>query len=227
MKVKFGAIVTDGRNKVGGQVFSKNRGGNYLKNKVSPSQPHTSMQSVVRQRLATLATAWRALTADQRNQWNAAVSSWTKTDVFGDVKTPSGFNLFQRLNNNLAQVGVAMILIPPTPGDIPVITGGVLSATHAGVIKITFTVDPVVTSCDLVLSGTGSLSAGIGSTPARRKQLGIAPAIVAHVLDFSTLYNAKYGAVGAAGQKIFIMAKMINRITGQAGNTIIWSGINL
>ena len=39
--MKFGALVVDGRNKIGGQVASKNRAGAYLRNKVTPSKKRT------------------------------------------------------------------------------------------------------------------------------------------------------------------------------------------
>jgi len=47
MKMKFGAIVVDGRGKIGGHVASKNRGGAYLRTKVTPSNPQTGYQAAV------------------------------------------------------------------------------------------------------------------------------------------------------------------------------------
>jgi hypothetical protein len=100
MKTKFGAIIVDGRNKIGGHVASKNRAGSYLRTKVTPTNPGTTYQVNVRNRLAGISTAWRALTEAQRKAWNVAVSNYARTDIFGDLKNPSGFNLHQQLNNN-------------------------------------------------------------------------------------------------------------------------------
>ena len=122
MKMKFGAIVTDGRGKVGGHVASKNRAGSYLRSKVTPVNPRSLSQVNVRQRLSTLSIAWRGLTASQRLQWNRAVENFAKTDIFGDLRNPSGFNLFQRLNNNLLSTGSAQINVPPTPVAVPSLT---------------------------------------------------------------------------------------------------------
>ena len=58
MKLKFGAIVTDGRGKIGGHVASKNRSGAYLRTKVTPSNPNTVAQVQVRSILASLSQSW-------------------------------------------------------------------------------------------------------------------------------------------------------------------------
>ena len=39
MKIKFGSEVVDGRGKIGGHVYSKNKGGAYKRTKVTPSNP--------------------------------------------------------------------------------------------------------------------------------------------------------------------------------------------
>lgn len=122
MKAKFGAIVVDGRGKIGGHVASKNRGGAYFRTKVSPSQPNSTYSSAVRARLSSIASSWRSLTEAQRSQWNDAVSSYKKTNIFGDVRNPSGFNLYQELNNNLVNAGEAMVTIPPTPKAVDALT---------------------------------------------------------------------------------------------------------
>ena len=54
MKIKFGAIVVDGRNKIGGHVMSKNRAGAYMRTKVSPVNPRSLDQMSVRSRLSAI-----------------------------------------------------------------------------------------------------------------------------------------------------------------------------
>lgn len=114
-KVKFGMMAVDMRNKLGGQVFSKNRGGAYIRTKVTPANAQTSFQTAVRAILTFFAQSFRTLTAAQILAWNNAVSDFTGTDIFGDVRTPSGINLYIRLNANLAKVGEPAISDPPLP----------------------------------------------------------------------------------------------------------------
>ena len=42
-KIKMTAIVADMRNKLNGSVFSRNRGGAYIRTKVTPINPQTSV----------------------------------------------------------------------------------------------------------------------------------------------------------------------------------------
>lgn len=119
MKIKFGAFVVDGRGKIGGTVFAKNKGGAYARNKVTPSNPNTSFQQTVRSIFGSVSAAWRGLTNSQREAWNAAVLDWTTTNVFADVLVPSGKALFQRLNTSLANAGIAILEDVPVPQAFP------------------------------------------------------------------------------------------------------------
>ncbi len=64
-KIKMTAIVADIRNKLNGTVFAKNRGGAYMRTKVTPVNRQTSDQSTVRNRLGSFAQGFRGLTQDQ------------------------------------------------------------------------------------------------------------------------------------------------------------------
>lgn len=118
-KIKFGMMMTDARGKLGGQVFSKNRAGAYIRTKVSPSNPQTSYQTKVRSNLAMLSSGWNALTASQISQWNSAVDAWQSTDVFGDIKKPTGKNLFVKLNLNLWNSNQDPVNSPPSKMELP------------------------------------------------------------------------------------------------------------
>lgn len=122
-KIKFGMMMTDARGKLGGQVFSKNRAGAYVRTKVTPSNARTVSQQASRAILGGLSVAWNALTEMQVKAWNEAVNDWKKTDIFGDLKTPSGKNLFIEVNKNLMQAGYAQLTLPPAKKEVPEYTG--------------------------------------------------------------------------------------------------------
>jgi len=46
MKIKFGSIVVNGSGKLGGHVYSSNRGGNYVRTLATPSNPQTPAQQL-------------------------------------------------------------------------------------------------------------------------------------------------------------------------------------
>ena len=141
MKLKFGAIVVAGSGKIGGHVASKNKAGAYLRTKVTPSNPRTTYQTNVRERLTGLSQGWRSLTDAQRNSWNNAVANFKRSNVFGDIKIPSGFNLYQRINNNILTIGGTILTVPPTPSSVATYSNAVLTAA-AGTpaLSLSFTV---------------------------------------------------------------------------------------
>lgn len=114
-KIKFGMMMTDARGKLGGQVFSKNRAGAYVRTKVTPVNPQTALQQEGRELLGSLSQQWGLLTQAQIDEWNQAVDEWKTTDVFGDIKKPTGKNLFVKLNMVRSRYfpALGVMLVPP------------------------------------------------------------------------------------------------------------------
>lgn len=225
MKIQFGSIIVAGSGKIGGHVAARNRAGAYMRTKVTPVNPQTSYQTGVRNRLSGLSTAFAGLGASAIAAWNNAVAQFQSTNVFGDKVKPSGFNLYQKLNNNLLRIGESTISTPPLPQSLPVIETGVLAAVHAGALTVTFTDDPVVTDSAIVVSATEAVSAGKNFVKSEFRELGVMPAPVAHVVTLTTLYNAKFGAVGAAGKKVFVKLQQVSKTSGQAGIPVVYSAV--
>jgi hypothetical protein len=118
MKILFGSLVVAGSGKIGGHVAAKNRGGAYLRTKISPINRKSSYQQAVKQNLIALSQAWRSLTVSQRDAWNAAVGDYVKTDIFGNLRNPSGFNVFVSCNANLINSGNTQITSPVPLGNV-------------------------------------------------------------------------------------------------------------
>lgn len=220
MKCKFGSIVVDGRGKIGGHVISKNRAGAFMRTKVTPTNPKTSYQVLSRQRLSTLAIAWSGLTDAYRLAWKNAVDLWKSTNVFGDLKKPSGFNLFQRLNNNLAQVGVAAQNTPPLPAAIGAWTTFSFIPDNTGTMVVTFVPTPVPAGFAVLIDGTAPCSPGISNANARFRRITSLAAAVATGVDIQAAYVAKFGSIAPIGNRIFLRAKYINIATGQVGGSV-------
>lgn len=217
MKIKWGALAVDGRGKIGGHVASKNRSGAYLRTKVTPVNPSTSFQSTVRNRLAALSSAWRGLTAAQRTAWNAAVGDFATTDVFGDLKNPSGINLYVKLNANLEEVGVSAISTPPLPQAVAAITS--VSASGAAgtpALSVTFAPTPVPADTAFVIRATAQVSPGKKFLKNEYRNLAIADAADTSPEDILAAYTARFGSL-VEGQKIGIQMVAVNKVTGQKG----------
>ena len=112
MKIKFGSIVTDGSGKLGGHVYSKNRGGNYIRTNKVPSNPRTEAQILARSRFGQASAGWRSLTENQRAAWAEFAANNPYSDSLGDQRTLSASSAYTRSANNLMNVGVAPIVAP-------------------------------------------------------------------------------------------------------------------
>lgn len=220
MKAKFGAIVVDGRGKAGGHVFSKNRGGAYMRTKVTPSNPQTNAQQSTRASLTRFAQGFRSLTAIQIAAWNAAVESFKSTNIFGDIKNPSGINLYVRLNTLIVIAGGSVLTSPPLPTAVSALTA--LSATAAAgtpAFSVVFAPTPVPTGHTLVIEASRQSSPGVSAFKGKNVVITTEAAAATSPADILTAYTAKYGTL-VAGQKIAVSAYFINKTTGLKGTPL-------
>ncbi len=216
-KVKFTAVVADMRNKLNGSVFSKNRSGAYVRTKVTPVNRQTSYQTTVRNRLGTYAQGFRGLTQTQIAAWNAAVDNFKSTDIFGDIKSPSGINLYVKLNANITRAGGTAIATPPLPVAVTPLT--VLSAVadaSDGSVVVTFAPTPVPAGFALVISMTKQLSPGKTFTGGQFVDIVVIAAAGTSPSTTTTNYTGRFGTI-VVGQKIGVQIQLVNITTGQAG----------
>jgi hypothetical protein len=227
MKIKFGSLVVAGSGKIGGHVASKNRAGSYLRTKVTPVNPQTLYQSSIRNRLTSISQAWRGLTAAQRLAWNAAVGDFAKTDIFGDLRNPSGFNLHQRLNNNLLNIGEAVLAVPPVPSAVDAFTEFTMSHAVA-VPAVTLTFDgAIAVDMKVKVFATAPQSAGKSFVKSEYRQIAVLDNADVSPYVATSDYTTKFGNTGAIGQKIYVKMVQVNMATGQEGTPIVASSISV
>lgn len=216
MKIKFGSLIVAGSGKIGGHVASKNRGGAYLRTKVTPINPSTSYQVNVRARLATLAQGWKALTAAQRAAFNNAVSAFKRTNVFGDIINPSGINLYTRLNMNLLNLGESAITLPPAPAGVSVFDSLTVAAA-AGTPALTATVSPATLPSgeQIIVRATPAVSPGRSFVKSDFRQIAVIDTVAGGSINLLSAYAAKFGNPAPAGNRIFVEIVHVNEVTGE------------
>ena len=118
--VKLGPAIADIRGSIGGTVFSRNKGGAYIKSRVVPVNPNSPRQDIVRSAMAFLTDYWaNTLTAANRTAWGLYASSVTVLNRLGEAINLSGFNHFIRSNMIRKQMGIALVNAGPTVFEIP------------------------------------------------------------------------------------------------------------
>lgn len=220
-KIKFGMMMTDARGKLGGHVFSKNRGGAYVRTKVTPSNPQSEAQVEQRSLLASASQAWRGLTEAAREAWNGAVSNYASTNVFGDIINPTGAQLHTKLNINVALAGGVAITTPPLPIGITSPAGLSISAdASTPELLLNWTSGAVPANQVMVVEATPCVSVGRYNVNNRFRVIDTLPAATTTGEDVQAAYIAKFGSM-VAGQKLFVRVKFINKNTGEVSQSLV------
>lgn len=226
-KITAGIIVSEIRGKVSGNVFSKNKGGAIVRNRVTPINRRSESQSKTRQTLAALAASWRGLTQDQRNSWNAAAPNFPQSDNLGQTIFLSGEQLYIRCNTNLSLAGLSQIVNAPNPASFEVIGFTSLTADASdGTISLAFTPN-VPAGKTLMIRATAPHSAGISFVGQSKFRFikGVAAAQTSPQAIGSE-YASVFGAItGATGQKIAVELFLLDNATGLTGVPIKGVGV--
>ena len=213
-----GAIVSEISGKIAATVYTRNRGGNVIRNRRTPINRRSVKQSQRRQGLGNLASSWRGLTQVQRDSWNGATGNFPYQNSLGETKFLSGEQLFIQFNQNLLLIGSATIDTAPSAFAFATFTLS-LAAADTPSFAVTFTPTPLTADNNLAVYATPNLSPGIGSPNASKfRFIGfIAPAAISPD-DMLTDYQAVFGDP-VAGQKIFLEARPIS-VDGQGGTPL-------
>lgn len=217
-KVKYSALVSDMRNKLNGSVLSKNRAGNYIRNKTTPVNPQTASQQANRQKLGSLSSAWNGLTEGQRASWRAAVASFPYTDIFGDRKELDGKSLMIKLNLNLLNAGQSQIQTAPASVAIPELAIVSGTATVADGVGLVISPATIPSGFTLLVYATPPVNGGVYFVKNRYRLLGAATA-AAGVVDLKALYGDKFGALtsGDVSKAVSVRCALVSNTTGQLG----------
>lgn len=104
-----GSIVADIRGSVGSESYSRNQYGNYVKARVTPTNPNTAAQIASRAALAASVAAWQALTQAQRDKYNALAHLYTFKDRLGISRTLNGYLIFIRQRALAVRAGIGFL----------------------------------------------------------------------------------------------------------------------
>lgn len=217
-KVKYSALVSDMRNKLNGSVLSKNRAGNYIRNKTTPVNPQTASQQANRQKLGSMSSAWNGLTEAQRASWRGAVASFPYTDIFGDRKELDGKSLFVKLNLNLLNAGAIQISTAPASVAVPELAIVSAAANVAGTLDMNITPATIPAGFKLLVYATPPVNGGVYFVKNKYRLIGTATA-TAGVVDIYSLYKAKFGDItpGDLSKAISIRCALVSQNSGQLG----------
>jgi len=118
-KVKFTALVSDMKGKANGSVFSSNKGGSYFRTNKTGGGRKTESWAVQKSSFADLSSTWKVLTEEQQQAWKDATTNYPTTNAFGELRYPTGYELYMRINGTLKAANQFLLDVPETPRAMP------------------------------------------------------------------------------------------------------------
>lgn len=163
-----GLIVGAASGKLGAMVASHNKGGQYMRARVTPSGAvPTPEQSVVRNAVSSLASAWsQELTQDQRDGWANYALNVPGTNALGDAIQLSGQNWFIACNTPRLQAELARV------DDAPLIFDRGTPSWTPSILALTDTAGTVGLGGSITAAGNALLYGGRPFSGGRSKYYG-------------------------------------------------------
>jgi len=193
-------------------TYSRNRFGQYQRNRSTPVNPGTVPQLNQRSRMSASAAAWRALTDVQRAGWESLGLMIQRTDALGQTYSLNGFEAYCSVNIAKQVVGDAVVAAAPalaTPADVDTAT---ITLTAAA-FSIAYTPTPLAAGTRLLIFVSPQRSAG-RQFEGDYRLIAFTAAAAASPADIFTAYSARLGTP-VVGNRIFV--KLIPYFGGFVG----------
>ena len=211
----FKSILGTISGKSGNLIFSRNKGGQYLKEYKKPTNPKTPLQTAVRQIRSQTSKAWAGLSDNLKNEWNNFAEDNPVLNRLGDPIYLSGFGWYQKAGFNFINIGETLSDIQvPNLERIPVMEFvGLTCDLLSGII---LTLSAAVSTSESVIIRSQIFKSGGITNPGRMKQTFIAePESVAEI-DITAALTALFGTL-IVGDYVFVEAAFVQQSSGATG----------
>jgi len=141
--VKYGGGIIQASGSIAGNVFARNRFGNYVRPRTKPVNTRSARQMGARILMMMLAEQWREspMTDLIRIAWDTYAKTVNWNNKLGEAVVLTGFNHFIRSNAALITAGGSLITAAPTDEGLPGADPTFAVAGSAGTQKLTLTLD--------------------------------------------------------------------------------------
>lgn len=138
-----GSLIAEASGSVNGVVFSRNRGGAYIRNRSVPVNPSTDLQTRIRGIFGGNATNWKSLSQADRDAWALYAEKTPLINRLGASRAIPALAMYQRCVTPRIQAGLAIPADPPTTPGLPnpfvFASGGVTADVGDQTITVNFT----------------------------------------------------------------------------------------
>jgi len=151
-KVILGPMVGQASGKIGGMVFSRNRGGTYVRRRAHPTTNTSEWAEAAKAAFAAVSGAWEDLSAAARQAFSVWAANNPIVDRLGNKITLDGHAAYVRLNAFRFQLGESLLTLPPTvspPAGLSTMT--LEGAVVSNLLNVKFTPSQAATSMVLAV----------------------------------------------------------------------------
>ena len=205
--------------KLGLTVTWPGRNGLIRRTLVTPRNPRSAKQQVIRQNLATQAAAYDQLTDAQQEAWVATAASVRSNPTLGQSGPLTGLQLFTKVNCALLAIGAPTVSVPPAQPEISPLPIDALEITNANgaiAIKLHTTGAP---PDNPMLRGCAPQNSGCRRGVSYRL-LGKLDSPENGYVDITSDYTGRFG-VPAVGQRVFVSVNAC--VSGYEGVPLVFS----
>lgn len=129
---------------IGGNTWSRNRGGQYVRQRTTPVNPSTARQQFVRANLASIAQAWQALSAVEQESWVEYATTHPITNSLGESIQLTGEMWWCRATAVLYNMALPQVdFAPVLPGPAALLTCTAVADASDGNFVLTYTETPL------------------------------------------------------------------------------------
>jgi len=219
--------ISDIAGSVGGLTFQNNSSGLIVRRRPTGKKAITKKQSAILSKLQQLRHEWAALILTDQTLWNDYAALYTKENLFGQVKSLTGFNWFVSINANLLTANRATVK-QPTARIIPAAVAPYELICEATTLDIKFSAPFDPGHAVLVVWASSNLTTSSNSLQRELRQIAVfeaAPYSQFHIInEWQTYYGTPFPLGGSKGRfKISVALQTIEFDSGLASVGLIES----
>lgn len=189
-----------------GDTHSRNRYGQYVRNRAIPVNPATGNQGTTRARLADAAANYRELSDAQRAGWETLGLSMSRTDSLGQTYTLTGLQAYVSVNSLKAAAGDAQINDAPALVTPEALLTSTITLEDTPTFSIAYTTTPLAASTRLFTFASPQRSAG-RSFESDYRLIAVSAAAAASPANVLAAYTARFG-VPVLGNRVFLSLQL-------------------
>lgn len=209
-----GVAVSQVSGRVGGTIFSRNRGGAYMRNGSIPTTVTTLFAQTVKAITASQSQAWAGLSDALKEQWVEWAAQNPVINRLGQSRTLSGHQAFVQINARLRCSGFSAITSPPVgAAPAPFVPDTITAKAGPSVATVAYTPTPAPTGVAVQCFAYLANSPGVRYVKNRLALVTASAAAAASPLDIADDVEERFGTL-QAGQTLHIALRALDSTTG-------------